>query len=124
MPGCGLRRRGSDTARTVSNDLKQLGLAYHGFNDKYRRGPANAEELKEFVEPGDPVYQKLAAGTYIFQYGMALRDMFELGTSETILAYEKDVPTKGGMVLMGDSSVQQMSAEEFKNWPRPKAAKN
>ena len=32
----------------------------------------------------------------------------------TVLAYEKDVPTKGGYVLMGDATVKNMTADDFK----------
>jgi hypothetical protein len=40
------------------------------------------------------------------------------GTGNTVLGYEKDAPTKGGLVLMGDASVREMSADEFKNAPK------
>ena len=35
------------------------------------------------------------------------------GTSSTVLAYEKDVPTKGGQVAMADGQVKTMSADQF-----------
>jgi hypothetical protein len=35
-----------------------------------------------------------------------------------VLAYVSDVPAKGGLVLMGDASVQKMSAEEFRKAPK------
>jgi hypothetical protein len=34
--------------------------------------------------------------------------------SGTVLAYEKEVPTQGGAVMMADGTVRQMSADEFK----------
>ncbi len=40
------------------------------------------------------------------------------GTSNTVLAYAKDVPEKGGWVLMGDGTARQMTPEEFKKAPK------
>ena len=34
--------------------------------------------------------------------------------SGTVLAYEKEVPTQGGEVLMADGTVRRMTADEFK----------
>jgi hypothetical protein len=34
--------------------------------------------------------------------------------SGTVIAYEKDVPTQGGAVLMADGTIRQMSADELK----------
>jgi hypothetical protein len=42
------------------------------------------------------------------------------GTSNTVLGYEAEVPTKGGQVLMGDASVRKMTAQEFQAAPKPK----
>ena len=40
------------------------------------------------------------------------------GTAKTILAYEKDVPASGGLVLMAEGSVRSMTADEFKKTPK------
>ena len=55
-------------------------------------------------------------------FGVTLTDMKD-GTSNTVLAYEKDVPTKGGAALMGDGSVKKLSADEFKKAILAKAKK-
>ena len=41
-----------------------------------------------------------------------------LTAANTILAYEKDAPTKGGLCLFGDASVRKLTAEEFKQAPK------
>jgi hypothetical protein len=42
------------------------------------------------------------------------------GAGKTLLVYHKDVPTKGGSVLMADcSTITQLNAEQYKNTPKP-----
>ena len=59
-------------------------------------------------------------------YGVPLRDIPDPpGTSKTIIAYEKDVPTKGGYVVMANGmTLRQMTAAEFQSAPKAKARKN
>jgi hypothetical protein len=119
VAGCRGQREAT-SQEAMENELKQIGLGYHEFQEKHRRAPANAEDLKPFVGGEGPLYRKLADGTYVFQYGIDVRDLSELGFDRTILAYEKKVPTEGGLVLMGDGAPRRMTADEFKGWPRPK----
>jgi hypothetical protein len=43
--------------------------------------------------------------------------------STTILAYHKEVPEKGGQVLMRDGSIKTMSASQFQEARKPEGAK-
>ncbi len=40
------------------------------------------------------------------------------GTSNTMLGYASSLPSTGGLVLLADASVQQMTAAEFGNSPK------
>lgn len=109
--GCG---RGSQAA---ANDLKEVGIMYHQYLDKSGgAGPTKAEDLQPFAADYPQGYQGLKDGKYVFIWN-AKRP---LEASKTVLGYEKDVPTKGGFVLMGDSSVKPMTADEFKAAPKAK----
>ena len=55
----------------------------------------------------------LKGGNYVFIYGVGLGEMTP--SSEYVLAYPKDVPEKGGAVLMGDVTIKLMSASDFKS---------
>ncbi|AMV36268.1 hypothetical protein [Planctomyces sp. SH-PL62] len=58
-------------------------------------------------------------------YGAPLPDTKEEGggsPNEEILAYGKDVPTKGGAVLLLNRTVRRMTADEFKAAPQAKPA--
>jgi hypothetical protein len=107
--------------RQVLDDLKVIGLAYHSFNDVKKRGPKDADELKPFLGENQSAYQGLKDGRYVFQWNVRMMDVMKgTGTSNTVLAYERDVPTRGGAVLTVDGSPQTMTAEEFKKAPLAK----
>jgi hypothetical protein len=119
--GCGVRTAAS--RQKVANDLRQIGLAYHNYNNERMKGPDRAEDLQPFLRDAPPdVYQSLASGRYVFIYGVKLTDM-QAGPATTVVGYEKDAPTQGGNVLMGDSTVQYVTADQFKklNQAKPKA---
>lgn len=113
--GCG----GAGNARTA-NDLRGIGLMYHEYHNANAKAPDKLEDLKAYSSIDPKGYEALAAGQYVFVYGVRLLDMPE-GTSKTVLAYEKDAPTKGGYVLMGDGSVQKLTAKEFQAAPKAQA---
>jgi hypothetical protein len=101
------------TDARLANDLKQIGLAYHLHNDAAGKPPAKAKDLAPFMDNNKRLVDMLENEDVVFFYGVGIAQM-TAGTSNTILAYDKDVPEKGGLVLMGDASVKKMSAEEFK----------
>src|SRR5262249_40125763 len=55
----------------------------------------------------------------VVRWGLRIGRDFPAGTSNTVLLYEKNVPTKGGPVVMGDGGFRMMTAEEFKQSPLP-----
>ena len=54
-------------------------------------------------------------------WGAKLNDLTEEGTNDSpdeVLAYLKDVPEKGGLVLMKNRKIKSMTPEEFKAAPK------
>jgi hypothetical protein len=110
--GCG------DTQK-VSNDLKRLGTAYVNYCDATGKAPTGPKDLEPYYERDAKLTQALDSGQYVFLWNVSFRDLIKgSGTSATVVAYEKDVPARGGMVLMGDSSVRRMTAQEFAQAPK------
>jgi hypothetical protein len=100
-----------------TNDLRQIGLAYHNCLDTNKKPPATVDDLAPFYEKDAKITAALKDGTYVFYYNVKLTDMTN-GTSNTILGYEKDAPTKGGVVLFGDGTVKPLTADEFAKAPK------
>lgn len=109
----------ADDEKVQPNDLKQIGLAYHNYYSETNKGPKKAEDLAPYFEKSKKLLDHLKSKRIEFYYGVGLTEMTE-GTSNTILAYEKDVPKKGGLALYGDGSVKKLTAEEFKTATKAK----
>jgi hypothetical protein len=96
-----------------ANDLRQIGLAYHQYVNDNNRGPARADDLGPYFCKNERLLGLLKKDEIIFFYKVSLTQM-PAGTSNTVLAYDRDVPAKGGWVLMGDGATKKMSPEDFK----------
>jgi hypothetical protein len=119
--GCGRIKNAADRAKK-SNDLKQLGLMYHSYIDEHHKGPASADELLAAQrDPGaKAVAQMVKDGKYVLVWGTSITEMQKnpQGATGTVLGYEATAPTAGGLVLMGDASVRNMTAAEFAAAPK------
>jgi len=105
------RDRLSPAART--NQLKQIGLAYHSYVDTNRKAPAKIEDLAPFYENDAKITAAVKDGTFVVIWNSTFQNM-TAGTSNTILGYEKDAKEKGGLVLMADGSVKTLTDKQFK----------
>src|SRR5262245_36322602 len=79
--------------QTGLNDLKQIALSYLNFAST-GRSPSRLEDLTDLKQEAPKVYQAIADGQYVVLWNANLRT--PAGTSNTILAYAKEVPTQGG----------------------------
>jgi hypothetical protein len=123
--GCGRIKNAADRAKK-SNDLKQLGLMYHNYVDTNHKGPGSADDLKSMASgpQEQAVVQMAKDGKYVLIWGTTITEMQQNpgGASGTILGYDAGTPTGGGLVLMGDASVRNMTAAEFAAAPKAKSA--
>jgi hypothetical protein len=96
--------------------LKQYGISYHNHMDAMDVGPSKADDLASYMENDERLLKPLRSGEYVLIWGVKLPDQKGAykGAGDLVLGYLKDVPAKGGPVLMGDGKVVQMTAEEFK----------
>jgi hypothetical protein len=95
----------------AGTDLHQLGEMYKAAT--VDRGPANVQEMGNLQLQAPQLYKAIQEGRYVLYWGVN-----PLAPANAVLGYEKDAPSKGGVVLLMDGSVHPMSAEEFKTAPK------
>jgi hypothetical protein len=119
LPGCWKVQEAAQRAQR-SNDLKAIGLAYHSHLDANGgKAPTRATDLQPYLTEFPHAIQGLNDGSIVFLYGVRLTEMTE-GASQTVLAYEKDVPANGGLVVMADGTPRQVTPQEFQKLPQAK----
>jgi hypothetical protein len=90
--------------RVFADDLRNIGLAYVATEPPAQ----SAQALGNVIQKQLP---SINNGTYVILWGA---DHTKPGASTKILGYVKDVPEKGGVVLMLDGTIRDnMSAQEF-----------
>jgi hypothetical protein len=124
--GCKKEEPEKPKAPPEAHALSRMAQAAHNFHDVHNRLPRNQEEFEKAMEKMEPEYrvqEHLRSGKYVFVYGgLTMPDIIEgpNGTNGTVLAYEADVPTKGGYVVTCAGEVKKVTAEEFKRMPLAK----
>jgi hypothetical protein len=125
---CSGVRQAAQKAKT-SNDLMQVGLLYHNFWDANKgKGPSGVVDLQKLAGADPSASTALAevtGGKLVIIWNVRQQDAIKSpgGSSSLVLGYESSVPSAGGPVLMADSSVKQMTADEFKAAPKAAAGK-
>ncbi len=110
--GAGTGQKGDDTIPTQPALAEVAELVKQHIQEK-NRPPARLQDLEPY-EPGLIIgYEGLKRGAVVLFYGASIT-----ANANTVLAYEKDVPTQGGYVLMQNGTVKRMTAEEFKKAPK------
>jgi hypothetical protein len=114
--GCGGGgKSGPGTEPTDKDAAEDVAAMLKEFGEQAKRPPAGLHELGENASASHPLGHGAVQSQ---QFVVYWRAPVTPGSSTTVLAYHKDVPTKGGIVVMQDGSVKQMTAEEFKAAPK------
>ena len=121
LVGCGSTQpAATPESATLSklNDVAELYRVYSITNKKPPKTKAEAAKMENAVPSG---LTPINTGDIIVLWGGELTDLNEEPTgpkSDKILAYEKDVPAKGGKVLLLDRNIKTMTPEEFAAAPK------
>jgi hypothetical protein len=118
VAGCAGKAEPLSPAAMEDVRLRDVGEIYRAHQIARKRPPKALKDFAEFANGAPTAYEALRNGQVVVRYGATLPDTAEEPTSPTsdeVLAYVKEVPEKGGPVLMLDRRLRPMTAEEFKS---------
>jgi hypothetical protein len=116
--GCTKRPPASEAmpSHSLLNDVSEMLQAASGV---LGRPAANLNDLNG--APRDTHtrgYNAVKSGDVVVLWGARLQGEGDVGKNETVVAYEKNVPTSGGFVLLSAGTVKHMTPDEFKAAPK------
>jgi hypothetical protein len=102
--------------------LQEVGDLYLLYTGQHKKSPQKPQDFEPY-EAGLPQgYRRVRSGDIIVRWGVNLVDLKKpeetADSPDEVLAYEKKVPTQGGVVLMKNRTVRTMTAEQFKAAPK------
>ena len=108
---------------TKSDVLREVGGLIGSYCGEYRNPPAKVADLARY-ELGYPLgFQAVKSGDVVVVWGASMTidegGGSSSGTAE-VMAHEKKVPTEGGLVLLQNGSVKEMTPAEFTATPKAK----
>lgn len=121
LAGCGESTPSDPKEADESFALNQVAEGYRVYTIAKKKPPTNIKELTELETLAGNGVEAVRKGDIVVQWGAPLPDTDEEpghSPSTDVLAYVKDVPDKGGYVLLLNRSVKKMTAEEFKAAPK------
>jgi hypothetical protein len=122
--GCGSLKQAAERQK-ATNELKQVGLAWHNYYDANARCPAKPEDLFPFLDgPTSAASQALKSGRFVLVWDVNLPELRKTpaGMGGAAVGWASETPTSGGLVLMADGTVKTVTAAEYQALARPKAA--
>lgn len=106
--GGGTSSATSATNTETANDVAEM---LREFSEGKKTAPASLADLdKTDASATHPLgHAAVARQDFIVFWRTAINP----ANADTVLAYEKEAPAKGGAVIMGDGNVKAMTADEF-----------
>ncbi len=105
----------------IESRLGEVAELYRTYVTVTKKAPKSLADLRTIENVAPSGLTPLVTGEVIVFWGAELTSLGEEPSgpeSDKVLAYEKDVPQKGGQVLMLDRRIKTMSAEEFAAAPK------
>ncbi len=116
--GCGPSTAGPESVAQLS--IGQVGQVFHLYQKGQKPPPKGLQDLEPMGRAYPAALASIRSKEVLIYWGAGLSDAPE--AASTVLAYQKDVPEKGGEVLMQDGTAKKMTAAEFQSAPKPAGA--
>jgi hypothetical protein len=116
--GCGGPATVADSAsKPNTGALEEVGELYRSVGAVKKKPPTSMKDLERSRDVFLLGYRAIEQGDVIVYWGVSVLSGDQ--TTDEILAYTAEVPTKGGPVLLKNGTVKTMTADEFKAAPKP-----
>lgn len=119
--GCGSNDGPVTQEVAIESRLGEVGELYRLYTAQQKKAPKSVADARTMENAVPSGLTPIVSGEVVVYWGAELTGLGEEPSgpeSDTVLAYEKDVPTKGGQVLMLDRRIQTMTPEEFAAAPK------
>jgi hypothetical protein len=116
--GCNNSGRPMSQDEVGESNLRQVGELCRYYQVAKKKPPQKLADLVSVRSYAGSGYEAVRSGEIVLLYNAMLTDTGDepgQGTSDDVLAYQKQVPESGGKVLMLNRGIRSMSAEEFKS---------
>jgi hypothetical protein len=117
LSGCGGRPTAAPAPpANLASGLKQLGEVYQYLAHERQPAPTKLADFSTIQPDAMPdALPLIQSGDIVIVWGGGYA-----ASSDKIIAYDKETPTKGGKVLTQSGNVKEMTADEFKAAPKAK----
>ncbi len=116
--GCGPSSAGPESPAQLS--IGQVGQLFHRYQKAGKEPPKGLSDIQTLQRELPAAVESIRSKEVLVYWGVGVSTGSE--AASTVLAYHKDVPEKGGEVLMQDGTAKKMTAEEFAAAPKPAGA--
>ena len=107
VAGCGQSPRASVADEAGKTALGEISEMYQGYALQNHKPPGQLADLKGFQIPFPRGHSEVASGHIVVRFGTPLQPAGQ------VLAYPKDAPQQGGLVLFNDGTIKSMTADEL-----------
>lgn len=114
LAGCGGKPTAATAPEVGREVLTDLWDVYQAYSRDKGKPPAAANDLKPYAAGAPTGVRVVSDPDIVVLYGTPVG-------GANVLAYHKDAPTQGGLVLLSDGAIKMMTPDEFK--AAPKAAR-
>jgi hypothetical protein len=114
--GCSsTRKQEGPQGPTREDELREAGELLALFSGRAGRGYREPADLAPFAEGLPLGRQAVTSGAVVIVPGATMPGEGDRGGSNAVVAYEKDAPTQGGLVLRQNRTINRMTAEELQS---------
>ena len=115
LAGCGPRPTADAPTTPVLPEVSDLLRAAAGAAG---RPPASLADLDGYKAMFPQGYEAVQSGDVVVLWGAPMKGEGEAGKDETVVAYEKAVPTDGGYVILSSGTIKKMTPTQFNATPK------